>query len=42
MLMLSGFSCVFGGAMPPVDSLSSVGLRVMFERLRAFLYVFCG
>ena len=42
MLRLSGFSCVFGGAMALGDLLSSVGLRVMYERLRVWLYVFGG
>jgi len=42
ILRLSVFCCASGDAMSPVSSLSGVGLKVMFGRLRVWLYVFCG
>ena len=42
IVRLSVFCCVSGDAMSPVASLSSVGLKVMFGRLRLWLYIFCG
>ncbi len=36
------FCCVSSDAMSTVASLSGVGLKVMFGRLRLWLYVFCG
>ena len=42
ILRLSVFYCVSGDAMSPVASLSGVGLKVMFGRLRLWLYVYRG
>ena len=42
ILRLFMFCCVSSDAMSPVASLSGLGLKVMFGRLRLWLYVFCG